>query len=101
MARQMIEKAVAAYPKAYVYNLNDGAAIEGCLPLKPESVLLLSSTESKKDLLQWILESVHSSIDSDNFGSKFKLKFDQALLIQDVGEFIKLLDRKVSTKKGY
>ncbi|AFV84549.1 6-hydroxymethylpterin diphosphokinase MptE-like protein [Alteromonas mediterranea] len=99
MARQMIEKAVAAYPKAYVYNLNDGAAIEGCLPLKPESVLLLSSTESKKDLLQWILESVHSSIDSDNFGSKFKLKFDQALLIQDVGEFIKLLDRKVSTKK--
>ena len=99
MARQMIEKTVAAYPNADVYNLNDGAAIEGCLPLKPDSVLLLNSVKTRKKLMQWILKSAHSSIDSDSFGSRFKLKFNNNFLTQEVSEFIKLLNRNLLTKK--
>jgi len=97
MARQVIERAVASYSNLDVYNLNDGAAIAGCLPLNTDSVLLLNSRESKEKALKWIVKSAHSSINSNKLSLSFKSKFDCNFLLRDIDELKLLLEKKIST----
>jgi hypothetical protein len=99
MARKMIEKAVAAYPNQDVYNLNDGAAITGCLPLNPDSVLLLNSSESKKRALEWIVKSMHSLINPNEFSSNFKASFNHDFLLRDIEELMELLEKEILNRR--
>ena len=99
LSRIMIESAIADFVSAIVYNLNDGAAINGCLPLSVENVLITSSEEEKEKALSWLIQKAHSPIDGTNYSNSLKEKFNAEKLIEDVRTFQKLLERKTCTKK--
>ena len=99
LSRVMIERAIADFPGVFIYNLNDGAAINGCLPLSVENVLITSSEDEKDRALSWILRKAHSPIDGIAYVDSFEQKFGSKQLVEDVRAFQILLERKIRTKK--
>ncbi|AFS36496.1 6-hydroxymethylpterin diphosphokinase MptE-like protein [Alteromonas macleodii] len=99
LARKVLEKAISAFPKADVFNLNDGAFIDGALSLSPDEVLTLSSSDDKKRALDWVINKAHNPILDKSFKSKFDTRFNNAMLINEVQGFTNLLFNEGITKE--
>lgn len=98
MARTLLESAVRAFPQADVYNLNDGAAISGCLPLKPDFVIVQNSVADKEAALEWLKLDAHTPISDLSFSTNFENQFDHALMLAEIEELQALSQVSISSR---
>ncbi len=74
MSRRQMGQAIVRHPASQVYNLNDGAKIDGAIPLPPEEFKWLSEATSKASAI----EAIHNTL--------VPMAFDEALLKQQLIE---------------
>ncbi len=98
MARTLLENVVRAFPQTDVYNLNDGAAISGCLPLQPDFVIVQNSVEEKEKAIDWLKLDVHQLIPKRSFINKFEKQFDHQLLLEEIEELNSLSQASINSK---
>jgi hypothetical protein len=98
MARTLLENAIRAFPQADVYNLNDGAAISGCLPLKPDFVIVQNSVEDKEKALVWLKLDAHKPFPRLAFTTKFDNQFDHQLMLGELEELKSLSQASINSK---
>ncbi|MEP0177521.1 MAG: 6-hydroxymethylpterin diphosphokinase MptE-like protein [Paraglaciecola sp.] len=97
VSRQVIEQVTAAKPKAQsFYNCSDGAKIQGTLPIRPDDLLIVATTEQKQQALDVLKGEVFSSNGLDNYAQRFEEHFSNELLIKEIGEFEDLLEKEVT-----
>lgn len=66
-SRDALEMSIREFGDAKVYNLNDGAAIKGAIPLHAEEAVVGSSPESKQRALEAIMGAFTTDYDADPF----------------------------------
>lgn len=64
-SRNVMGSVVVRYPDAKVYNLNDGAAIDGTLPLQAANAVVLPAPDGKEGVLERIFASFSSDANRD------------------------------------
>lgn len=97
MARTLLENAVRAFPQADVYNLNDGAAISGCLPLQPDFVIVQNSVEEKEKAIDWLKLDVHKPF--PKFDNQFDHQFDHQLMLEELEKLKSLSQVSINSKE--
>lgn len=80
MSRQMMGYAVKGHPSARVYNLNDGAQIDGAIPLHAEDFVCHASPASKTAAIAGIVQACQNS--------RFDLPVLEQALLDQLDSFI-------------
>ncbi|WP_131110546.1 motility associated factor glycosyltransferase family protein [Sulfuricystis thermophila] len=87
VSRLHLEVALLAHPGVRVFNLNDGVAIEGAMPLLPEQMALDATVEKWQVLEQIRSSRRHLAIDPEKLA---------AMLLEEIDDFISPLREIVS-----
>ena len=99
MSKSVIEKTLAAFSDADVYNLNDGAKIAGSPPLEQDALIITNSVKDKQAAMNWIQTQAHVSIPADEFQQRFAQRFNHEALIEDITNFKALSEREFSGRE--
>ncbi|MDP2597875.1 motility associated factor glycosyltransferase family protein [Alteromonas stellipolaris] len=84
---------------ASVYNLSDGAKINGAIGLKSDDVLVLSNAELKKRLIDTISHTAFAPIDKEKFNRQLSERFNTDSLLEELSSLLHLLNRKLETRE--
>ena len=99
MSKSVIEKTLAAFSDADVYNLNDGAKIAGSPPLEQDALIITNSVKDKQAAMNWIQTQAHVPIPADEFQQRFAQRFNHEALIEDITNFKALSEREFSGRE--
>ncbi|CAB9493033.1 6-hydroxymethylpterin diphosphokinase MptE-like protein [Alteromonas macleodii] len=99
MSKSVIEKTLAAFKDADVYNLNDGAKIAGSPPLEQDSLIITNSLEDKQAAMNWIQTQAHVPIPAAEFKQRFAKRFNHEALIEDITNFKALSEREFNGRE--
>ncbi|MFZ8198813.1 6-hydroxymethylpterin diphosphokinase MptE-like protein [Alteromonas portus] len=99
MSKSVIEKNLAAFSDADVYNLNDGAKIVGSPPLEQDALIITNSLEDKQAAMNWIQTQAHVPIPADEFQQRFAKRFNHEALIEDITSFKALSEREFNGRE--
>lgn len=99
MSKSVIEKTLAAFKDADVYNLNDGAKIAGSPPLEQDALIITNSLEDKQAAMNWIQNQVHVPIPAAEFKQRFAQRFNHEALIEDITNFKALSEREFNGRE--
>ncbi|AXT37687.1 DUF115 domain-containing protein [Alteromonas sp. BL110] len=99
MSKSVIEKTLAAFSDADVYNLNDGAKIVGSPPLEQDALIITNSLEDKQAAMNWIQNKAHAPIPATEFQKRFAQRFNHDALIEDITNFKALSEREFNGRE--
>jgi hypothetical protein len=91
MSKAVIERTLST-SDAEVYNLNDGAKIKGTIPLDPKNVLITSTPDSRKQLVDWLENEAFQTLDCQRFRERFVERINNADLLEGIEELIARAD---------
>ena len=74
-----------------VYNLNDGAKINGTRPLHSEDAIVISNPEIKQQALDVLKENGFTALNFTEFDNDFSARFNHAQLLSEIDELIHAL----------
>lgn len=97
VSKSVLENIVSSY-NVDIYNLNDGAKINGTLPLQPDDMILVSSFEEKMQALRNINEHAYSPLDFSAFNNKFSARYSQEHLLEELTALYDLLPNGIANK---
>jgi hypothetical protein len=98
VSRQIIEQVIRQKSKSQTfYNCSDGAKIEGTTPLQTANILILSSEQNKRDVMQNLQSKVFNIDIAMDFVEKFEEKFSHRTLMHELEVFADLLAQPVAT----
>lgn len=75
-----------------VYNVNDGAKIYGAQPLRPDNILLVNSTEDKKQVIELLHSHIFSSEKNGELLDKYETGYNSVSLLEELSTLAKLVD---------
>lgn len=82
---------------AEVYNLNDGAKINGAKPLEKDFVLITSSAEQKQHAKKMLVENAFSFTSNDRFLSMYEQRYLTSSLLEELSALKSVLSKPVCT----
>ncbi|GEA03250.1 hypothetical protein KUL17_21470 [Alteromonas sp. KUL17] len=82
-----------------IYNLSDGARIEGTTPLAFEDVLVLSSEYNKQQAISIIKSKGFTPLEYSKFQKLFNARFNHDALIREFRQLLALSDIEVDTRE--
>ncbi|WOI36651.1 6-hydroxymethylpterin diphosphokinase MptE-like protein [Alteromonas sp. CI.11.F.A3] len=82
-----------------VYNLSDGAKINGAIGLKSDDVLVLSTAELKKELIDTISLTAFAPVDREEFNQQFSKRFSNESLSEELLSLLHLLKQELKTRE--
>ncbi|GAA0853662.1 motility associated factor glycosyltransferase family protein [Aliiglaciecola litoralis] len=100
VSRQVIEQVTSAKPKEQeFYNCSDGARIAGTIPIRPDGLLIVSSTSQKVQTLKVLKSKIFTTKHIDGYVEKYKNVYSQELLMKELAAIESLLKPKVESSK--
>lgn len=82
---------------AEVYNLNDGAKINGAKPLERDFVLITSSAEQKQRATKMLVENAFSFSSNGRFLSMYEQRYLTSCLLEELSALKRVLSKPVCT----
>ena len=82
VSKSILEKAIPN--EADVYNLSDGARINGATPLRSEHLLVVTSAKQKNAALETIKQRCFTYLDKLEFHEKFDARFSHEVLLHEL-----------------
>jgi hypothetical protein len=99
VSRQVIEQVTSSKPQDQAfYNCSDGAKIAGTLPIKPDELLIVVTKQQKTQIVEKLKTLIFSSKQLGNYVEKFEKHYSQTVLIEELGDFEKLLEKEITSK---
>ena len=98
VSKSVIEQSLVS-TKSSVYNLSDGAKINGAIGLNSDDVLVLSTAELKKELLNTISHSAFAPVNKKEFNQELSTRFEGDSLSEELLSLLHLLKRELKTRE--
>ncbi|GMM71433.1 hypothetical protein MTsDn5_13850 [Alteromonas gracilis] len=96
MSKTIMEQTIAAYDTEF-YNLNDGAKIEGARALHKENIIISSTVEQKRELIDWIEREAYALVDKDLFISRYTEKHKLQSLLEGLQNLRAIAQQKIDS----
>ena len=87
-----------ASKNSYIYNLSNGAYINGADTLSAENVLIVSTSAQKERAKEEIFNNIFSAAENSTLMSKFEAKYKPSSLIEELNALNNLFTESLSSK---
>jgi len=86
--------------QAAVYNLNDGAKINGAEPLRKDNIIVLNNESAKQAALTHIRNTCFTDIDRQSFITRWRDRYDPLVLVSELKALITLVEEPVEDRSA-